>query len=231
MRTPLTTIALFAAFCLPCIPHTIVADTIVYASFSGLGTGNAQTNTTLNMQVGDTASGSIWIFTDSDDIDVAATGSVLLSNSTTAAFTSAVVVNPLINNATFSTRWSETDNGNISSTGNAIANMSGFSGNPNTSGILLSQGFGDPGPVFDDAGFDNSPGTMSYLYATFTVEAIGIGSVVVAPDSFLLSSDGLVDFTTADATINVVPIPEPGIGFAVVLCVGLAINIRRRRTN
>ena len=227
MRTSLIYFALIVALC---IPNTLFADTIVYASFSGLGEGNAQTNTTLNMQVGDSGTGSIWIFTDSDDIDVAATGSVLLSNSTTVEFTNATVVNPVINNATFSTRWSTTDDGNISSIGNAIANMSGFAG-AGSSGILLSQGFSDPGPVIDDAAFDDSAGSISYQYATFSFVATGIGSVDVSPDSFLLSSNGLVDFTTNNATINVVPIPEPGSAIALVLTGCMATCFRKRRSS
>ena len=224
-----TNLILFALVVSLCAPGVSSADTIVYASFSNLGDGNAQTNTTFNMQVGDSGSGSIWIFSDSDDIDVAAAGSLLLSNSSTVAFTSAAVANPLIDNANFSTRWSTVDNGNITSTGNAIANMSGFAGAADSSGILLSQGINDPGPVIDDSGFDDSAGTVSYLYATFTFDAIGVGTVELTPDSFLLSSNGLVDFTTDGATINVSAIPEPTSAFGIAVLACLAGSIRRRK--
>ena len=212
---------MFLALCL-----TASADTIVYVSFSDFGDGDAINNTTLELNVGETGTGSIWIFSDDSDIDVLATGSLLTSNSS-IALTGANVVNPLINNATFSTRWSSTDNGNVAATGDAITNLVGFSGTSDSSGILLSQGFSDPGPTIDDSGFDNSANTMSYQFATFTFEAVEVGTVEINPDGFLLSSDGLVDFSSNGATV-IVSVPEPGA--AVTIAVGLLVGgLYRRR--
>ena len=107
-----------------------------------------------------------------------------------------------------------------------IAGMQAFASGADT-GILLAQGINDPTPATPaDARYDDSAGTQSYLFASFTFEAENAGTVEINPEGFLLDSSGPVSFDTKGVTITVVP--EPGMT-GLLIVAGLAALRRRQR--
>ena len=196
----------------------------VFISFSDLGEADVQTNDTLTIGVGDTASAFVWIEA-SEDIDTLVVTDFLLSASSIVALTGGEVFNPNIvdgGGIVSGTRWDSTGDGELAVDGVALSGAFGFAtGLDAGTGIVASQ---TATGTQSDTFFDATAG--AFLFARIDFQANDRGTVDINPNGISLNGGVLDNLSVTSGTINV--IPEPSVCVLLLIGAAGALSSRRR---
>lgn len=223
MKSMILSIAVALALSVPSYGGTV---TDFYISFSGMGVGDAATNTVNNLSIGQTGSAFIWV-NDDVSLDTGAFLDISSSAPNVIKFTGGQVFNPDIvisgTSIAVNTRWSVTNRGTISD--NFVNELRGFRVITGT-GILPSQA-ANAGGLLVDSLHDIS--SSAFLFARLDFDVVGSGetTLTIAEGDGLIVNDGVrLNPTFGSAKIQVASVPEPS--SSILLSIGSVILCARR---